>query len=377
MDVLIINPMLFTAPLKGQPIKRIPSLNDTMIVNLCNGFSKIGCNITLIASEEYRPNNDEEYDFKIIFLENWISKYIKRFPHGLPLLKGLFEFLKNNTFDLIISSELFTPATITAAKLFPEKLIIWQEFGFHIPFLNEIPSKLWYSIIVKKYIKKKVLVVARSKPAQLFSRRYCNMVASEVINNCVNTDIFKPSIIKKDNLVILSRLIPGKNIDYIISQYLKFRKEYSDCNTKLTIIGDGPSRVMLENMVSSSPYKKDITFTGRLSQRQLAPILSTAKGFLCCTNSELNMISLTESICSGTPILSNCVPLQFQLIKEESLGIVKDNWDFKDIKKLLDNHQEYSKNCIIIRDKFSNIEIAKHFIEIASKYKIYESKESL
>lgn len=372
MNVLIINPMLYTAPLKGKPINRLSSIEDTMIVDLCKGFVKIGHRVTLIASEEYKPILEQDFGFEILYFENWISKIIKKFPHGLPMLKGLKSYLESNKskFDIVISSELFTPPSITAAKVLPEKLIIWQEFGFHLPTMHSIPSKLWHRFIVGKYIKNKVLVVPRASVTKSFIKKYCNIVSEEVINNCINTDIFSVSSMKDDYLIILSRLIPGKNIEYIIDKFTKYRKKYPTSSTRLLIVGDGPLRSSLEQSIPPD-IKNSVEFKGRLSHNDLASILSRAKGFLCCTNAELNMISMTESIVAGTPILTNCVPLQYKLVNDEKLGIAKDNWDENDIAEILCNYSVYCENCRRIRNEFSNVSAAKAFINVSIKYKLY------
>ena len=367
--------MLYTAPLKGKPIKRLESIEDTMIVDLCKGFVKNGHQVTLIASEEYKPLKDEKFDFEILYFENWISKFVKSFPHGLPMLKGLKFYLRKNSdqFDIVISSELFTPPTITAAKVCPEKLIVWQEFGFHLPTLHAIPSKLWHKYIVGKYIKKKVLVVPRANVTAQFVRQYCDRVSDVVINNCINIDMFHVSDTKDNYLIILSRLIPGKNIEYIIDKFLRYKSIHPESSIGLKIVGDGPMRDALQGMIPIT-LKKDIVFLGRLPHKELSSVLSKAKGFLCCTNAELNMISMTESIVAGTPILTNCIPLQYKLVNDERLGIAKDYWDETNIHDLICNSAEYSKNCRKIRNEFSNTNAAKSFVDVAEKYNIINAK---
>lgn len=373
MNILVINPMLYTAPLKGAPIKRWKSIRDTMIVDLCKGFVANGDSVTLIASEEYKPLIEEDFGFSIIYLENTIAKIIKRFPHGMPILKGLKKFLKDryNEYDIVISSELFTPPTLTAAKVCPQKLLVWQEFGFHLPTFKSIPSKIWHRWIVGHYFKNKVLVVPRSSVAQKFVTHYCNRVSSEIVNNCINTELFIPTPIKKDYLIILSRLIADKNIEYILERYISFRDKYPQYSTQLRIIGDGPIKSKLQSIANACGYSEEIHFMGRMPHADLAEYLAQAKGFLCCTNAELNMISMTESIVAGTPILTNCVPQQYELVRDENLGIAKDNWNEDDIAKLIDKHIEYSSNCIKLRNEFSNKSVAKAFVDIFVKYNSY------
>lgn len=96
---------------------------------------------------------------------------------------------------------------------------------------------------------------------------------------------------------------------------------------RLYIVGDGPEREILEQYTKTENISNRIIFLGSLEHRQFADLLSKAKGFMCCTKQELNMISITEALACGTPILTNCIPQQHEMITDHNLGIAKDNWD--------------------------------------------------
>lgn len=368
MNILFINPILYTPPAKGGIIPHKESIRDTLICNFCNGFINNGHNVTLIASAEYKPLKDERFDFDIIYLENSIAKYIPKFPHGLPVLKGLRRYLIENhsKYDIVISSELFTFHSVTAAKVCPDKLMIWQEFGQHYRTFHKIPSIIWYNTIVRLYIKKKVIIVPRSTIAQKFAKRYCDIVSDEIINNSVNTKTFKFYDQKKNHLVTVSQLIPRKNVHYIINKYIQYRKKYNS-DLLLYIIGDGEERCMLEEYVISEKYTEHITFYGNLSHDKLAHLLSTAKGFLCATKHELNMVAINESIACGTPILTTCAPYQSEMINSCGLGIAKDNWDENDIAKLISNNKTYIANIKSAAQSLSNNVLSEQFINIYNK----------
>ena len=110
-----------------------------------------------------------------------------------------------------------------------------------------------------------------------------------------------------------------------------------------------------------------IVFWGSMRHSQLASLLSKAKGFMCCTKQELNMISITEALACGTPVLTNCVPYQHELITSQSLGIAKNNWDENDIAQLLKNNNEYIDNCRKISTSLSNDFLAESMISIFNR----------
>lgn len=365
MNILIINPIIYTPPAKGGIVPRKESIQDSMICNFCNGFINNGHKVTLIANAEYKPLKEEKFSFDIIYLDNIITKYIPNFPNGAPVLKGLRRFLIENhsKYDIVISSEMFTFHSITAAMVCPDKLMIWQEFGVHHPFMHKIVSRIWHNTIVRFFIKKKVIIVPRSTVAQRFVRQYCDIVSDEIINNSVDTNIFHFNENKNDYIITVSQLIPRKNVHYIINKFIQYKKKRYSALI-LYIIGDGEEREMLEEYVRSEKATEYIIFQGNLPHNILSNLLSTAKGFLCATKQDLNMVAITESIACGTPILTNCIPYQHEMVKNYGLGIAKDNWDENDIAELISNNKTYIANCKLVAESLSNNILAQEIIDI-------------
>ena len=72
MNILVINPIMYTNETKN--IKKVDTLKDTLIYNVCLGFLEVGINVTLITSLDYKPIQNEEYPFKVIFLKTKLKK---------------------------------------------------------------------------------------------------------------------------------------------------------------------------------------------------------------------------------------------------------------------------------------------------------------
>lgn len=79
MNILVINPILYTC--EGWNIPRVKSIKDTMIYNMCRGFKSFGHKVTLCASKEFMPSDDEEYEFDVV----WHRSSMKRLlPPPIP-----------------------------------------------------------------------------------------------------------------------------------------------------------------------------------------------------------------------------------------------------------------------------------------------------
>ena len=230
MKILIINAILYTS--ESKKVKRADSIKDTMIYDLCLAFYKAGHEVTLCAAEPFRPKNGENYPFDVVWIQCKMENIF--IPSRLPWMPAIKGYLKNNNFDLIISSEVFSLNTFYAYKICGDKVIAWHEIAKHQAMLHQIPSKFWYNIVAK-HLLKNLHVVARSVEAREFIKKYCNNVEEEIIDHGVNLDKFKFNYDKEDYFVVCSQLIKRKRIDGIILKFNNFLSLFPEY--KLVIIG--------------------------------------------------------------------------------------------------------------------------------------------
>ena len=366
MNILILNSILYTAD--NSIIPKIKSIKDTMIYNMCLGFKSLGHNITLATSEDYKPTKNEEYDFPVIFFKSNYKKICK--PAMLPYSSELKKYIKQNhkNYDLVISSEVFQLQSLFAARICPNKTIIWQELTEHQNKFHQIPSKIWHNIIAKLYMKNVLVVVPRSQQAYNFISQYMPSVSRTIIDHGINVDKFKFSTNKKRQIISSSQLIHRKNVDGIIEIFNKFHQLNGYEDIKLIIAGRGEEEHNLKKLVKDLKLQDSIEFVGFLSQTELNEYIRHSYAFLVNTRKDLNMVSIPESIVSGTPILTNRQPASAYYIEKYNLGIVKDNWNENDIKDIIDNNKKYVDNCINYRSKLTSINTAQQFIDIFKSY---------
>lgn len=360
MNILIINSILYTS--ENKHIPRVKSIKDCMIYNFALGFVELGCNVSLIASRDYEPIEEENYDFEIIYLKSYLKSVF--LPHVLPFHKDLYFYLKQNknTFDLVISSEVFSINSFIASIILPQKLVIWQELCIHNKKFFKLPSLFWYNFIAPFFFKK-VCVIPRSISAYKFVERYLCNVSNVVVEHGINPKKFVLSNHKNRQFIVVSQLIKRKRIDVIIDKFNAFIKKTKYSDYKLFIVGRGSEELSLKQKVSEFEISENVFFKGFLSHKDLSPILSQSLALLVHTEKDLNMVSIPESIMSGTPIIMNTIPASSCYIQKNKLGIVKDNWNELDLIEIADNN-EYSLNCIKYRMFLSNIYSAKTIIDV-------------
>lgn len=363
MKVLIINPIMYTSETKK--VKKAVSIKDTMMYDLCLAFHETGHDITLVGGEPFKPLREEEYPFKVLW---WECRGQKIFmPHCFPYMPETYRFVRKHKseYDLIISSEVFSLNSLAAYLGAWDKVIIWHELAKHNAIMKQIPSRIWYGIIARVFMRN-AKIAARSLEARDFIKRYCRNVDESIIDHGVNLDKFKAKTDKENYFAVCSQLIERKRIDGIIDKFASYVKQY-DRDCCLYIIGGGELEEQLKQQAAEIGVMQNVIFTGRLSHSELLPIISKAKALLINTVKDNNMISIVEAIAVGTPIVTTDVPLNSEYIKKYKLGIAKKQWDESDLKEISEKNKMYVNNCLAYREKLSTRNRVKEFILLANK----------
>lgn len=357
--VLVINPILYTA--ETNRIPRVDSIKDTMIYTMCLGFLRAGHEVTLIAAEDYRPVCGERYDFPVL----WFRTVCRRLfmPRCFPYMPGIRRYLRRHKeYDMIVTSEVFATWSYTAARVAPEKTVIWHELAAYNHMLHQIPAKFWYQLVAR-FLMRRARVVPRSEQAGAFIRQFMPRVESEPIDHGVDLEKFPLSGegAREDRFAVVSQLIPRKRIAHTIEAFGGFveagRETYS-----LSIIGAGEEETALRQLVKKLGLEDRVTFHGRLSHEKLLPIVASSKALLVSTEKDNNMVSVVESIAVGTPVVTTSVPYNAAYIRREKLGIVEDGWSADALARIVAENDRYVSNCLAYREKLSHVACAKRFL---------------
>ncbi|MBP7005720.1 glycosyltransferase [Patescibacteria group bacterium] len=117
--------------------------------------------------------------------------------------------------------------------------------------------------------------------------------------------------------VTVSRLVPVKNIAMQIHALAKIKQAF---DVKLVIVGDGPCRQELEALARERDVKKNVVFTGAVSDP--TPFFHEADAFLLTSFSEGYGMAPIEAACFGLPIIMTDVGCANEVIVDEINGFV-------------------------------------------------------
>ena len=363
MKVLIINCILSTAE-KGV-ITPTKSIWDCMISTFARGFIELGHNVSILASQEFKPTETEDLPFDVIYFPSRWPKIFR--PDLLPWPQGMRAWLKQHSaeYDLVIASESFQISSLIAAGVCKSKLLIWQEMVRHQRLLFKLPSKFWHNVVVPTFMRD-VTIVPRSLPAKQFMSRYSRHVSDVIVDHGTDASVLYPGEEHDMAFIVIARLVPGKNVDRIITKFSRLVALEPYRDYRLDIIGDGDQMQVLKQLAVKLGVEKNVVFHGFLSHEQLAVPLRRSLALLVDTSNDLNMLTTAEAITSGTPVVTNTVPSTASFIAANGLGVVRDNWDENDLIEVINNYDKMHAACVKEGKELTNVACARKILGVRS-----------
>ncbi|CUR50922.1 Putative glycosyltransferase, cell wall synthesis-related [Nitrosotalea devaniterrae] len=125
-----------------------------------------------------------------------------------------------------------------------------------------------------------------------------------VIPNGINPDDYQVSgTAKKNQAIFIGRLVFYKNLDVLINAFAKIIEKIPDA--RLVIVGNGPQRNHLEQLVESLGLKNSISFTGMISDAEKIRLISESKVLLNPSLVEGFGIVVLEGFACGKPVITS------------------------------------------------------------------------
>jgi glycosyltransferase involved in cell wall biosynthesis len=193
----------------------------------------------------------------------------------------------------------------------------------------------------------------------------------KILNPGVDLNIFNCNKFmkngKKDSgdLIVLSvtRLVPEKGVDDLINAFSKTKAVLT--NIKLYIVGDGILMNKLKRLVNKLSLTREVVFTGRLNEHEIALYLNKCDLFVLTSKKETFGIVLLEAGATGKAILSTKCGGIPEVIVDNVTGILVEPGNIKQMssamtlllrnKKLRDKMGDMGRKRIINNFTWENI----------------------
>ena len=285
--------------------------------------------------------------------------YIKLFSKFLLKLIGK----KHGVPDILHAHYLFTmPIAIEAKKMWNCPCVgteHWSYLGY-----NDIPPHVRY-YAERVYHGLDVLVSVSSSLKKNIFRQFG--VDSIIIPNMLNVSNFNIDIScsldkneQRFSFVSVGALVHGKCFDLLLKAFSKLSFE----NKHLNIVGDGPNRQDLIDLVRKLGIENSVEFSGKLSRDQLSLKLAKANVFVLPSVSETFGVVYIEAMATGLPVIATKCGGPEDFV-ENFNGLLIDKNDEKQLidamEYIYSHYHDYDSRVIseFAVNKFSSYKVVK------------------
>lgn len=344
---------------------------ENVVQSLAREQYKSGEYVEVITTKADKKLKVDSEGFPVTRLSSWTFANTQITP---GLFIKIFKFNKYDILHLHIVQAFMPEVVFLISKIRKYKIVCHihldiQASGALGIFLNHY----------KKYILKKVLinshkiVVPTSDYKLIIAKKY-NIPLREivVIPNGTYHKIkkaIKTPTNEKLRLLFVGRLSYQKNLSFLLNNINYYAKKYST-NFNFKIVGNGPKKSELNNIISELKLKKLVSIEGPFVGRKLEKIYAESDIFLLSSTHESFGIVLIEAMTKGLPIISTNIIGVRNIIKNRSNGLLVKNYKYdfaKSINYLSQNKQLYSsisKNNLAEAEKYRWEYINYQFINL-------------
>ena len=335
--------VLFVKSISRTEEKVYTNVDDGNLNERCVFYPKLSLKIPLISSYLKLRKFKEEYEDLI---------------DDLPADKQ---------FDIIHVNVIFPaaiPALYALKKYSSAQLFITEHWSGYYPEDGN------YKGFYLKDITKKI--VQKAKAIFVISEKLKNSMQSnglvgnyELINNVVDTFVFKPLQTKKSDdevlkiLHVSSLVNREKNISGIISVAEKLLKQ--NIRFQLTIVGKNDGEIIEhKNAVHQKKLNNHVVFAGYKTPDEIALLMNQSDVFLLLSHFEGMPVVLLESISCGLPIITTNVGHVKTMVKP-GMGIILSNEQVNDecVKYLM----EFKKMKFLASEEMHQYVVANYGME--------------
>jgi 1,2-diacylglycerol 3-alpha-glucosyltransferase len=201
----------------------------------------------------------------------------------------------------------------------------------YMPILPDIVGETIIQAYLPPFCRACDLVIAPSEGLRQVLLRLGVDAPMEVVPNGVNLKPYaqisqrvdrSPLGFKPEQVVLAyaGRLGPEKNLPFLLRSFAGTAAAYE--TVRLLLIGDGPERDNLQDLVHNLNIDDKVHFTGMVPYEELPGFLASADAFVTASVTEVHPMSVIEAMAAGLPVLGIISPGVSDTIEDRVTGFL-------------------------------------------------------
>ena len=301
---------------------------ESHVLGLSENLIKLGHDVEVVTSRYSRmPETENLNGIKITRLPQWINMY------NTPLVTSIKEFVRRTHADIV---HVHSPPPFTerfaakGAKEAGKPFVVTHHCDLELKgFLGNTAVNFYQNFLGNFPLQVADRVISTTESYATTSRTLWDIDVT-VIPNAVDVHRFKPEnegkIIRDkystddEHLALfVGRLVPHKGIGILIRSLT-----YTE-NGKLLIVGDGPYKEWLKNLVKKLDLSERVVFVGPVDDYWLPAYYAATDVVVLPSTSRLEAFGIVglEGMASGKPLILSDIPGVRDVISEKEGYIVE------------------------------------------------------
>lgn len=253
----------------------------------------------------------------------------------------------------------------------------------YLPILGELVGEQALEAYLPVFCQAVDVVISPSNGMRDVLRKMGVTVDIQVVPNGVDLTAFRQPIVaaKREEFgfdeqdivfIYVGRLGPEKNLPFLIRCFAGVAQAFNQA--RLMLVGDGPERKTLQEMVDHSNIAGFVRFTGMVPYKKVCQYLKMADVFVTASVTEVHPLSVIEAMAAGLPVLGIHSPGISDSVQDGVSGFLVDEEDMAaftaTMARLISNREERLKmgeNAQRDSERFSIDQTGTKMIEIYQK----------
>jgi glycosyltransferase involved in cell wall biosynthesis len=319
LDVLIVTGIF--PPDIGGPATYVPEISSELV--------KRGHKVTVVTLSDTLDHNDRSYSFRVHRIQRSLFKPLR------VLITVIRIFREGRHAQVLYVNGLYLEAVV--ANFFLRKPLVQKIVGDWA--WERATNKGWVKDNFEEFqkrrygVKVELLKALRSfcasradtviVPSQYLASAVTHWGVSETKASVIYNAVELPSSIfsaiplsTRFKVVTVGRLVPWKQIDHLIEALAEID------GAGLVVVGDGPERSRLEDLVRATRLTDRIYFAGQRSKEETLGLMTACDLFVLNSTYEGFPHVVLEAMCAGLPVVATEVGGTPELVRDGENGLL-------------------------------------------------------